>query len=149
DTPLADATEALKLVRKRAGEWGIDSAKVGFMGFSAGGNLAALAGTRLAKEARPTFLALMYPGIPENFGEIPEDLAPTFVLAANDDKMGSESSLRFAQWARAKKLPVELHLFAKGGHGFGMGKKELPVSGWPMLFTAWLAASEPARNNQQ
>ena len=141
DTTLADALEALKVIRAHATEWGLDRAKVGLMGFSAGGNLAALAGTKPSPEARPSFLGLMYPAIPENFGPIPADVPPAFIVQANDDMLGTENAQRFYQWMRAKKLSAELHLFAKGGHGFGLGKPGSPTTAWPQLFATWLATS--------
>lgn len=141
DTTLADAVEALKVIRAHSGDWGVDPAKVGLMGFSAGGNLAALAGTKLPLAERPSFLALMYPAIPETLGPIPADVPPTFIVQANDDMLGTENALRFYAWMRAKKLSAELHLFAKGGHGFGLGKLGTPTTGWPQLFSTWLATT--------
>ena len=141
DTALADAVEALKVVRAHAAEWGIDPAKLGMMGFSAGGNLTALAGTKPEPAARPAFLALMYPAIPESLGPIPADVPPTFIVQANDDMLGTENALRFYIWMRANKRSAELHLFGKGGHGFGLGKPGTQVAQWPALFSTWLAAN--------
>jgi endo-1,4-beta-xylanase len=141
ETSLADAAQALKVIREHAKEWGLDPAKVGMAGFSAGGNLAALAGTKLPKEQRPSFLGLIYASVPENFGEIPADTPPTFIAQANDDPLGTENALRFYQWMRAKKRSAELHLFLKGGHGFGLGQAGTPAAQWPELFVTWLEAS--------
>jgi acetyl esterase/lipase len=141
DTSLADAVQALKVIRAHASEWSLDPAKVGMIGFSAGGNLAALAGTRPPKEERPSFLALMYPVVAADFGEVPADLAPTFIVQANDDMLGTENALRFYQWARAKKVSAELHLLAKGGHGFGLGKSGTATGEWPNLLRMWLATA--------
>jgi len=141
DTALADALAALKLVRAHAAEWGIDPARLGMMGFSAGGNLAARAGIAPAKAERPAFLGLMYPAIPETLGPIPDDVPPAFIVQADDDALGTENSLRFYQWERAKKISAELHLFSQGGHGFGLGKSGTPTTAWPGLFLAWLEAN--------
>jgi endo-1,4-beta-xylanase len=139
DQPLADAVQALELVRAHAAEWGIDPAKLGMMGFSAGGNLTALAGTKPPKAARPAFLAPIYAQIPLSLAPLPADIAPTFIAQAVDDN--TDDSIRMYTWVRALKVPVEMHLFAKGGHGFGLGKKGTPTTEWPKLFTGWLTAT--------
>jgi acetyl esterase/lipase len=141
DHALADAVEALKLVRSHAAEWGINPAKLGMMGFSAGGNLTALAGTKPPKEARPAFLAPIYPSIPESLAPVPADVAPTFIVQATDDRLGTDNSIRFYTWVREQKVPAEMHLFAKGGHGFGLGQAGTPAAEWPKLFIAWLGAT--------
>lgn len=141
DTALADAVAALRLVRAHSAGWGIDPAKLGMLGFSAGGNLAALAGTRPPREARPSFLALLYPSVPAAFGGVPADVAPSFIVQANDDPLGTENSIRFYQWVRARKVPAELHLFVTGGHGFGLGPPGSAVADWPALLLKWLAAT--------
>ncbi|HVS51049.1 MAG TPA: alpha/beta hydrolase [Opitutaceae bacterium] len=139
DDTLADAVQALKVVRAHAAEWGIDPAKVGMMGFSAGGNLTALAGTKPPKEDRPAFLAPIYPfNITDSFGPVPDDVAPIFLAQASDDRFGPENAIRLYTWAHAKRAPAELHLFASGGHGFGLGRPGTPAAEWPTLFLAWL-----------
>ena len=135
---IADATQALKVIRARSAEWGIEPARVGMMGFSAGGNLAAIIGTTLPPAARPAFLVLLYPGIPADFGNLPADVPPTFIAQADDDIIGTENSLRLYTWMRARQLPVELHLFSRGGHGFGLGPPGSQVAGWKELFRTWL-----------
>lgn len=139
-TALADAEQGLKIVRAHAKEWGITPGKIGMMGFSAGGNLAALAGTGLPPELRPAFMGLLYPSIPESFGPVPADAPPAFIAQAADDSMGTEHSLRIYQWLHANKTPVELHLFASGAHGFGLGKRGTPPEAWPELFLRWVKA---------
>ncbi len=134
--PLADARQALKLVRTRAREWGIEPAKLGMMGFSAGGMLTIRAGTALAKEERPAFLASIYGGAPADMETLPADLAPLFLVHANNDR--AENSLKLYTMARAAKVSAELHLFPSGGHGFGLGKPGTPPAAWPHLFKAWL-----------
>ncbi len=142
DDSLADALQAIKDVRAHAQEWGLDPAKVGMMGFSAGGNLAALAGTKPPKADRPSFLALVYPVVEANFGPVPADVPPTFIIQAIDTSIGPENSVRFYQWVVALKVPVELHLFTKGGHGFGLGKPGSSAAEWPQLFVKWLTEAK-------
>lgn len=140
--PLADAVAGLKVIRQHATEWNIDPAKVGMMGFSVGANLTALVGTRPPKAERPAFLAPIYPSdIPESYGPAPADVAPTFLVQANDDPFGTDNSLRFYTWVRAQKVPVELHLFAHGRHGFGLGRPGTEAADWPRLFVNWLSAT--------
>jgi acetyl esterase/lipase len=148
-TTLSDALEAIQVVRDHAAAWGIDPAKVGMMGFSAGGNLAALAGTKPARESRPSFLALIYPVVEKDFGGVPADVPPTFIIQAIDTSIGPDNSVRFYQWVADRKVPVELHLFTKGGHGFGLGQPGSSAAEWPQLFVKWLAetgfvAGQPA-----
>lgn len=142
DTALADAVQSLKIVRAHASEWGIDPAKVGFMGFSAGGNMAALVGTKPAKEDRPDFLGLMYPVVGADFGAIPVDTPPAFIVQADDDMLGTENAMRFYTWERAHKIAADLHLFTKGGHGFGLGKPGTATVQWPALFVSWLEVTK-------
>jgi acetyl esterase/lipase len=139
---LADAVQAIKLIRAHAQDWHIDPAKVGMVGFSAGGNLAALAGTKPAKADRPAFLGLMYPVVEPGFGPVPADVPPTFIMQAIDTSIGPDNSVRFYQWVVALKVPVELHLFTKGGHGFGLGKPGSSAAEWPELFVKWLTATK-------
>jgi endo-1,4-beta-xylanase len=141
DHAIADAVQALKVVREHAAEWNIDPAKIGMMGFSAGGNLTALTGTKPPKAERPAFLAPIYPfNITESFGPVPDDVAPIFLAQASDDRFGPENAMRLYTWVHAKRVPAELHLFASGGHGFGLGRPGTPAAEWPKLFVAWLKA---------
>jgi len=142
ETSLSDAVQAIKVVRAHAAEWGLDPAKVGMMGFSAGGNLAALAGTKPPKEDRPSFLALIYPVVEKDFAPVPADVPPTFIIQAIDTAIGPDNSVRFYQWVVDRKVPVELHLFTKGGHGFGLGKPGSSAAEWAQLFVKWLAETK-------
>jgi acetyl esterase/lipase len=132
--------QALKDIRDRASEWGIDPSRLGMIGFSAGGNMAARAAVWPDAAQRPAFVGLMYPAIPANFGEVPAGTPRAFLAQADDDPLGTENAIRFYQWERAKKIPAELHLFANGGHGFGLGKPGTPTTAWPKLFRDWLAS---------
>jgi len=138
DTALADARQALIDIRTRAGDWGLDPARLGMIGFSSGGNLTALTAIRLPKEERPAFLGLMYAGLPKDFGPFPDDIPPAFILQADDDAAGTDGSVRFYEVTRERHVASELHLFSLGGHGFGLGQPGSVVSVWPDLFLQWL-----------
>ncbi len=156
-----DALRAVRLVRSRAGEFGVDPRRIGFLGFSAGGAVAMIAGFEPAAgdaagadpvgraSSRPDFLMLVYPGgslypggaLPRR---LPADAPPAFLLCANDDEYGcEESTLEIAGKYRAAKIPVELHLLARGGHAFNMGdRSELrSVRTWPHRLADWLQDS--------
>jgi acetyl esterase/lipase len=137
--PLADAMQALKVIRRHAAEWGIVPAKIGMMGFSAGGTLTVRAGVVPEKTDRPAFLAPIYGGPPEGMTALPPDLAPMFLVHANNDR--AENSVKLYTMARDQKISAELHLFASGGHGFGLGKPGTPPAEWPRLFKAWLVTN--------
>ena len=134
---LADARRTMRLVRSHADEWGIDPKRVGMMGFSAGGELTALAGTKFEPaspgaadpidrlDARPDFLMLVYPGgRPESFN-ITKETPPTFLLVADNDRLADRT---IAIYSALKKAGVsaELHIYARGGHGFGMHDMHTP-----------------------
>ncbi|WP_242922609.1 alpha/beta hydrolase [Caulobacter sp. CCUG 60055] len=134
----ADGVQAVKLVRQRAAEWKVSPDRIGMMGFSAGGAVTAWATLKAEPASRPDFVAAIYPGLLGTLS-VPGDAPPMFILAANDDPIGAPDSLKlYAAW-RAAERPVELHLYEKGGHGFGMAPQNLPVDGWKALFEAWLA----------
>jgi endo-1,4-beta-xylanase len=152
---LEDAQRAIRLVRSRASEWNIDPARIGIMGFSAGGEIAALAATRHRNavgpstgrlddvSARPDFAVLVYPGIRSDRFEIGRDTPPTFLVVAHDDFPAAEVAGYYAK-LRAAGVPAEAHIYTKGGHGFGMtGRtpefRKWPVSGWPERFREWMA----------
>ncbi len=178
DTPLQDAQRAMRLIRHRASDYGIDSARVAALGFSAGGHVCADLAARFATpvyaavdaadalSARPIYAAPLYPVISMDAAiahpgsralllgpsptatleathspdrQIPLDAPPHFLLHAEDDPaVPVENTLRLHAALRARKIPVEMHLFAEGGHGFGLrlaaGK---PVAVWPDLWLAW------------
>lgn len=138
----ADGQRAMQLVLARAEEFGVDPNRVGFMGFSAGGAVATLVGTSYPANGRPAFLAPIYAGIgmiAET--EVPKDAPPMFLVAASDDQLGlAQDSVRlYEKWLAAGK-PVELHLYANGGHGFGMREQNLPSDSWIDRFGDWLEA---------
>jgi acetyl esterase/lipase len=136
--PLAvvDGKQAIKVVRSRAAEWGIAPDRIGIMGFSAGAGVVTGVVLESDAETRPNFAAPIYGGIlSEN--PVPPDAPPLFVLAANDDPLAGSSIGIASRWKAAHR-PVELHIYAKGGHGFGMRKQNLPVDQWIDRFGEWL-----------
>jgi acetyl esterase/lipase len=135
---LADAQQAVRLVRQRAAEWGIRRDGIGIMGFSAGGAVTMAVTLNHDASSRPDFAAPIYAA---HFGEIdvPADAPPLFLVHASDDALVPVgiSTAVYTAWQAAGK-PVELHIYARGGHGFGMNKKRLPVDGWIERFGEWL-----------
>jgi endo-1,4-beta-xylanase len=147
---LADAQRAVRLVRSRAAEWGIDPKRVGMMGFSAGGELTALAGSRFDSgsegasdpidrlSSRPDFLVLVYPGgRPESFS-VTKETPPAFLVVAGDDAISAQRTI--ASYSALKKAGVsaELHVYARGGHGFGMRDRPVPVTKWTARLQEWM-----------
>jgi acetyl esterase/lipase len=138
---IADGLAAVAYVRQHASEWSVSPDRVGIIGFSAGGVVAAGVAFRYAPDGRPAFVAPIY-GAAEMFKDapVPADAPPMFVAAATDDNLGlaPDSIALYDKWAAAHKS-VELHMYAKGGHGFGMRKQRLPTDHWIDLFSDWLA----------
>lgn len=173
--PLQDAQQAIRLVRKNAEKWGLNPQKIGIIGFSAGGHLAATATTHFAEKAdpsvkdtisvRPDFSILIYPVVsfveeithkgsrnnligdkptPEMTQKFSNELhitpqtPPIFLVHAGDDRtVPVENSLRFYQACIKNKVPAEMHLYAKGGHGFGMNNRTTDDKWFDRLAT-WL-----------
>jgi len=149
---LADAQRAIRLVRSRAADWGVDPGKIGIIGFSAGGELASLAAMRLGAadpaapdpidrvSARPDFQGLIYPGQAQNIAPHRGD-PPTFLACGADDRPGIAEELpkvylRF----KAAGVPAELHIYTGVGHGFGL--RPGPSAGWAEQFRAWLVTEK-------
>ncbi|HET8654998.1 MAG TPA: alpha/beta hydrolase [Longimicrobiaceae bacterium] len=159
--PLQDAQRAMGLVRLHAKEWGIDPARVGVIGFSAGGNVAALISNQYAHRAyapvdaadagscRPDFAMLIYPAylVRDAHGgrldprvQPSSGTPPTFLVQAMDDPIGPENSLIYGLALERAGVPAELHLFAKGRHGYGMRAAAGEAAAeWPPLALRWLA----------
>jgi acetyl esterase/lipase len=133
----ADGCQAVRLVRAHAAEWGIDPEKIGIMGFSAGGMLTLSVAHHFDSSSRPNFAAPIYSAPPPD-AAIPEKAPPLFLLCAADDDMASEVSTSFYSKWRTAGHEVELHIYSKGGHGFGMKKQELPSDNWIECFGEWL-----------
>lgn len=150
-----DGERAMRLVRSRAAEWGVDPHRVGMMGFSAGGEVVSMVafekgeGDPNAKDpidrlsCHPDFVVMVYPGplgIPET---VPADAPPAFMVAADDDQCCSGTVVDLLGKYRAAKVPVEAHIFARGDHAFDMGNRSeyAAVRGWPQRLADWLADS--------
>jgi acetyl esterase/lipase len=148
---LPDVERAIRLVRSRAAEWGVDPKRIGVMGFSAGGELAALASTRYdngnasaadpidRESSKPEFQALIYPAIPQEM-KLSKETPPAFLLCGGDDRPGISEGLPelYLKMKRAG-ISAELHVFTGVGHGFGVRENNRgPVAGWLELFYGWL-----------
>ena len=175
--PLLDAQQALRMVRQLAPKYSLNPERIGLMGFSAGGHLAATAGTHFAQPAgpnpgpasvRPAFLVLLYPVIsfsdslmhkgsrdnllgtaptPDHLRNYSNELQvsaqtpPTFLVHAEDDNVVPvQNSLVFYQALHRHQVPAEMHLFPKGGHGFGLTNATTPTQ-WMDLLKNWMAAN--------
>jgi acetyl esterase/lipase len=161
---VQDAQRALSIVRSRASEWKIDPNKLGVLGFSAGGETAALA-TLLADRLyervdatddvnwKPNFAVLVYPAYLVNkegtalqeHVKVDGQTPPMFLVHAANDSVRPESSVLLWLELKKHKIPAELHVFAKGGHGYGMRATDMPVTSWPQLCAAWLKAEQWTR----
>jgi acetyl esterase/lipase len=150
---LADVQRAIRLVRSRAGEWGVDPRRVGVIGFSAGGELAVLAATHFdagdaaagtpvdRASSRPDFAALVYPAFPSTL-DVSSATPPMFLLCGGADSPAVTLGVAnlFEQLERAG-VPAELHVYAGVGHGFGIRASEHgPITGWPQRLIEWLDA---------
>lgn len=137
---IIDGKAAIDYVRKNADKYGLKSNQIGIMGFSAGGTVTAGVAQMYDAQSRPDFVAPIYPYV-GSFGnpKVPVDAPPMFIAVASDDESGfqKDCTALYLKWNEAKK-PVELHIYSKGGHGFGMIKKELPVASWIDRFGDWL-----------
>ena len=133
----ADGRRALALVRERAAEWGVAPDRIGMIGFSAGAFLTADVAMESGGEPL-AFAAPIYGG--ETGGRaVPANAPPLFTVVAADDRMLFKIvEGLYADWSNADR-PAELHVFARGGHGFGMARQGLPADRWIDLFEAWLA----------
>lgn len=175
--PLQDAQEAIRMVRRNAAKWHLDLNKIGIMGFSAGGHLAATVSTRYAEKvydskdevsARPDFSILIYPvismqdGITHNgsknylLGEnansdmvdkfsnekrVDDKTPKAFLVHATDDKaVPVENSINYYLALKQHSIPVEMHIYENGGHGFGLGIQETNIN-WSKACEKWMAAN--------
>jgi endo-1,4-beta-xylanase len=151
-----DAQRALRVVRSRAKEWRVDPGRIGIMGFSAGGALVGLAGTKFDAgnpaasdpverlSSRPDFLVFGYTGGKVDPKTIMKDTPPSFLISAADDRGPTANNLALFGALTEAGVPAEIHVYSRGGHGFGfLGRSpeflKWPVSGWPDQLLAWLA----------
>ena len=156
---LQDAQRAVGMVRQHAAEWHIDPQRIGVLGFSAGAHLAAALSTHFEQRlydqidavdevsCRPDFAVIIYPGYlalsEQNFAanaeiHVTEKTPPSFILQAEDDPVHVENSTVYFLALKNAKVPAEMHLYAQGGHGYGLRKTELPVTRWPELVETWM-----------
>ena len=161
ERPLQDAQRAMGIVRSRAAEWSIDPDRVGVLGFSAGGHLAATLSNTTERtyeridatdtlSSRPDFTVLVYPAYltateegPELAPEVTvtERTPPTLLVQTEDDNVPVENSLFYYLALKRAGVPAEMHLYASGGHGYGLRKVESPVRTWPDRAARWLQAT--------
>ena len=137
---VADGRNAIAWVRKHAAEYNISPERIGIMGFSAGGTVAASAMFNYTKENRPDFAAPIYPYFPSTMiGNVANDAPPLFIATANDDVLGlaPHSVDLYNKWLTSNR-DAELHMYARGNHGFGMRKQNLPTDKWIERFYDWL-----------
>jgi acetyl esterase/lipase len=156
---LQDAQRALGIVRSHAAEWHIDPHRIGVLGFSAGAHLSAALSTHFDKRlydtvdaadqqsCRPDFAVIVYPGylalseqnfVPDQEIHVTEQTPPSFIVQAEDDPVHVENSTVYFLALKNAKVPAELHLFAQGGHGYGLRRTAKPVTHWPDLVETWL-----------
>jgi acetyl esterase/lipase len=135
---IEDGLLALKTVRARGAEWKLDPKRIGVLGFSAGGYLTVGAATQYTAESRPDFAISIYAVAPEGY-RVPSDAPPLFIAVAYDDnvRMTGTATALLDNWKKAQR-PAELHVFADGGHGFGMNKKGKACDVWTDLLAHWL-----------
>lgn len=162
EAPLEDAQRAISMIRTHAEEWQVDPERIGVLGFSAGGHLASMALTSDGSRTYPpdpefdsvgcvpNFAILVYPAYqldednPDQLSpevRVTEETPPAFLVVAHDDRKWAEGSARFYIEMSRKNRPAELHIFAKGGHGFGFEKTPEEVRRWPDLAGKWMSAT--------
>lgn len=181
EVPLMDAMQGMKLIRENAAKWGIDINKIGVMGFSAGGHLAATLSThynmgpKASNDGKPNFSILIYPVIsfqptlahggsrdnllgPEKSEElikyysnelqVSDQTPPAFLVHAMDDNgVPVENSIQYYLALKGKKVPAEMHLYPKGGHGYGMRTEDKgSLANWPAAMEGWLKAMGYQKN---
>ncbi len=157
EAPLQDAQRAIGYVRHNAKNWNINPERIGVMGFSAGAHLSVMASTRYQQRTypridaaddvscRPDFCLLVYPAYlsGENFGIAPEikitqDTPPTMIIQTEDDKSHVNSSLFYFYALKGAGVAAWMHLYSKGGHGYGVRNTGSAVNEWPQRAEGWL-----------
>lgn len=134
---IADGRRAVQIVRERAAEWGIDADRIGMIGFSAGGRVTVGVAVDHDESSRPNFAGAIYGALWENVA-IPDDAPPLFIALACNDDLAVEPCLGLFEAWRSAGHPAEMHIYAQGGHGFGMMKQGLPSDSWIDRFGDWL-----------
>jgi acetyl esterase/lipase len=157
--PLQDAQRAMSLVRSHAGDWKLNPDRIGVLGFSAGGHLAAVLSSKFGSRAyppadeadrvscRPDFVVLVYPAYLSirDEGEqlapevaISAHMSPTFIVQAEDDHLFVGGTLLYYRALQKAGVPAEMHIFPRGGHGYGLRRSTARVTSWPALAEGWL-----------
>ena len=157
--PLLDAQRAIRTTRSRAKEWGIDPKRIGIIGFSAGGHLAAVTSnaTALSYPAidaadagsfAPNFTVLIYPAylVTKELALVPElpvteKTPPTIIAMSQDDPVGVEGALHYSLALKKAKVSFETHIYPVGGHGYGLRRTDKMVTTWPDRVADWMRAS--------
>ncbi|MGO9230811.1 MAG: alpha/beta hydrolase [Bryobacteraceae bacterium] len=156
---LQDAQRAMGIVRSHASEWRIDPHRIGVLGFSAGAHLAAALSTHFDRRlydsidaadtlsCRPDFAVIVYPGYlalsEKNFApnadiHATDQTPPSFIVQAEDDPVHVENAVVYFLALKNARVPAELHIYAEGGHGYGLRRTALPVTTWPLSVETWL-----------
>lgn len=147
---LSDAMRAMRLVRSRAKEWDIDPHRIGLMGLSAGGEVAALVETRFDAgnpiaadpidrvDSRPGFSVIVYPGDVPSGVVVPANAPPAFLVCADDDRAHVQNTVNLYIGLHQQNIPAELHIYATGKHGFAMKPVKHPVAAWPDRLRDWM-----------
>ena len=156
---LQDAQRAMGLVRKHAVEWHVDPRRIGVLGFSAGGHLSAALSTHFDQRlyepvddadklsCRPDFAVIVYPGYlamaEQGMAPNPEihptnNTPPTYLVQAEDNPVHVENALVYFSELKSANVPAELHIYAQGGHGYGLRRTAQPVTAWPQSVEVWL-----------
>lgn len=157
--PLQDAQRAIRLARAHSQAWHIDPSRIGVIGFSAGGHLAAMLSNNFGKltyesvdeadhsNARPDFAMLIYPAYLTTDKElalvspalpVTSQTPPTLLIQAEDDGIPVENSLVYYRALKNAKVPVTMHLYSAGGHGYGLRSPVAPLNTWPKRAEEWM-----------
>ena len=149
DSAFNDIQRAMGIIRNNAESWNIDPDKLGVIGFSAGAHLSARLSNNFDKRTytqideadsrscKPDFTILIYPAYLETLS-VSKGSPETFILQTKDDRPFIEGTKNYIERLEEKDIPLENHLFEKGGHGYGMRETGYPVSTWPGLCKKWL-----------
>ena len=159
--PLQDAQRAIRVMRHNAKAWGVDPGRVGILGFSAGGHLTTMVGLHFKKlgysaqdeadqlSARPDFICPIYPAYYADernpapldaLMKVTKDTPPTFIAVTSDDKLRGYNAAQFYLELKQAGVLAELHIYTKGGHGYGLRPSDHPVSHWHQRCSEWMKA---------
>ena len=146
---VADGREAVKYVRQHASEYGIETNRIGMIGFSAGGALIGSVAQNYEEASRPDFVAPIYPFCNAMLNnKVPTDAPPMFLALASDDPIAKGSTALFEKWRDAGRQ-AEIHIFHAGGHAFGVEIRNKPTDGWMPIFEDWLLTNGYIRSSDK